>query len=93
MLKNIRSCLLPQRTHSGTRGKKRSESQVQRSFFNKKTRLLEKTDRRTGNVQPNLSEDEKEFEKFLQGEDPLQSKTVRTLSFGDLRAHILQKLM
>lgn len=60
-----------------------TESQVQRSFSNKKTRLLEKTDKRTGNVEPNLSDVERVFEKFLQGEDPLQSTTVRKLSFGE----------
>ena len=60
-----------------------AESKGQRSFSNKKNRLIKKTNRCTGNVQPSFSEDEKEFEKSLQGEDPLQSKTVRKLYFGE----------
>ena len=38
-----------------------TEDQVARSFSNKKSRLLEKTDKSTGNVDPDLNADEKNF--------------------------------
>ena len=44
-----------------------TEDQVARSFSNKKSRLLEKTDKSTGNVDPDLNADEKKFLDFLLG--------------------------
>ena len=61
-----------------------TEVQARRSYTNKKTRLKEKTDKQTSNIVPNLSEDEKEFEKFLLGENPLgnESSVTGRLPFG-----------
>ena len=62
-----------------------TEDQVARSFSNKNSRLLEKTDKSTGNVDPDLNADEKKFLDFLLGNlnpeitpDPL----VQRLDFG-----------
>ena len=44
-----------------------TEDQVARSFSNKKSMLLEKTDKSTGNVDPDLNADEKKFLDFLLG--------------------------
>lgn len=44
-----------------------TEGQVSKSFSNKKSRIVEKCDKSTGNVDPNLTPDEILFEKFLHG--------------------------
>ena len=61
-----------------------TENQVAKSFSNKKSRLLETTVKRTGNIDPDLTEAEKTFESFLNGGGGDNAETSSGLPSGRL---------